>query len=63
MERALLRLQQELRFDLEVFDVDADPELDARYDERVPVLEGDGFELCQYFLDESAVRAHLSNFR
>lgn len=63
MEQALARLQRELRFDLEVLDVDGDPALEAKYDELVPVLEGDGKELCRCFLDESAVRAHLMNFR
>lgn len=63
MEEALTGLQREFRFDLEVLDVDADPVLEARFDERVPVLEGDGKELCHYFLDEAAVRAYLLNFR
>ncbi|MGB7990052.1 MAG: glutaredoxin family protein [Candidatus Methylophosphatis roskildensis] len=63
MAEALLRLQGEFRFNLEVFDVDADPALEARFDERVPVLEGDGKELCHHFLDEAAVRAYLLNFR
>ena len=63
MEEGLARLQREVRFDLEIFDVDADPVLEARFDERVPVLEGDGKELCHYFLDEAAVRAYLANFR
>lgn len=56
-------LQRELCFDLEVFDVDADPALEARFDERVPVLEGNGKELCHYFLDAAVVRAYLLNFR
>ena len=63
MEEALTRLQREFRFDLEVFDVDADPALEALFDERVPVLEGDGKELCHHLLDEAAVRAYLLNFR
>lgn len=63
MEQGLVRLQRDLRFDLEVFDVDSDPGLEARFDERVPVLEGAGKELCRHFLDEAAVRAYLSDFR
>ncbi len=63
MEEGLLRLQIELRFDLEVLDVDADPQLEARFNERVPVLECDGKELCHYVLDAAAVRAYLSDFR
>lgn len=63
MEAALAHLQHEFRFDLEILDVDSDPALEARFDERVPVLEGAGKELCHYFLDETAVRAYLLNFR
>lgn len=46
-----------------VVDVDADPALVARYDELVPVLvaEPAGTELCHYFLDEAALRRHLSH--
>jgi hypothetical protein len=47
-------------FDLEVLDVDADPALEERYDELVPVLLHDGHELCHYFLDVSKVRDYLS---
>ena len=63
MEAALIRLQAEFQFDVTILDVDADPALEARFDERVPVLEGAGTELCHYFLDEAAVRAYLLNFR
>ncbi|HTR10418.1 MAG TPA: glutaredoxin family protein [Paraburkholderia sp.] len=44
---------------LDVIDVDSDPELQARYDELVPVLVCDGIELCHYRLDEARVRAAL----
>ena len=51
-------------FTVELIDVDADPELVARYDELVPVLAGvrDGqpaVQLCHYFLDVDAVRGFL----
>jgi len=43
-------------YELDVIDVDADPQLVARYDELVPVLAGpDGAQLCHYFLEEAAV--------
>lgn len=51
-----------LPFSVDVVDVDADPQLVARFDELVPVLFGenlDGPELCHYFLDEAALRRHL----
>lgn len=51
-------------FEIEVLDVDADPELEAKYNELVPVLvDGEGLELCHYFLDAAKVREYLSTFR
>jgi hypothetical protein len=45
-------------------DVDADPALEARYGELVPVLlQGDvegGVELCHYALDAARVRAAIN---
>jgi hypothetical protein len=50
-------------FDLDVVDVDADPVLEAKYDELVPVLvDGEGRELCHYFLDSAKVREYLGAF-
>ena len=40
-------------------DVDAFPELEAEWSEKVPVVLAGGRELCHYFLDEAAVRAHF----
>ena len=60
MEMALNELKYELDFELVVVDVDADPELVARFDELVPVLVDDhGVELCHYFLDAHKVRESL----
>jgi thioredoxin reductase (NADPH) len=48
------------RFDVEVVDVDADPILEAKYNELVPVLvDGEGRELCHHFLDAAKVREYL----
>lgn len=48
-------------FSIAVVDVDADPVLEAKYDERVPVLVDDeNRELCHYFLDAAKVRAYLT---
>ena len=48
-------------FDVDVIDVDADPALEERFNELVPVLYGrlDEPELCHYFLDEAAVRRYI----
>jgi len=63
MLAALLALRGEpgmSDFEIEEFDVDADPALEAQYDELVPVLtDGDGRELCHYFLDVPKVREYL----
>ena len=56
---ALKPLQNELGFEVEVLDVDASPELEAAWSEKVPVVLAGGLELCHYFLDEAAVRAHF----
>ena len=54
-------------YTVDVVDVDADPELVARYDELVPVLLGqkDGddepVQLCHYHFDPVALRAFLAS--
>jgi len=63
MEAGLEALQREFRFNLEILDVDAFPVIEALYDEKVPVLVGGDREICHHFLDRSAVRAYLLNFR
>lgn len=55
-------------FTVELLDVDADPTLEARYDELVPVLVGGAGtggekQLCHYHLDPAAVRAYLAEIR
>ncbi len=63
MEAALQPLLDEFGVGLQVLDVDADPELEAKYDELVPVLLLGEEELCHYFLDEAKVRAVLARIR
>ncbi|HEY2020305.1 glutaredoxin family protein [Paraburkholderia sp.] len=60
MRAALEPLLAEFGAQLTVIDVDTDPLLEARYNERVPVLVCDGAELCHYHLDETRVRAALT---
>ncbi|MFZ2855185.1 MAG: glutaredoxin family protein [Rhodocyclaceae bacterium] len=60
MEAALAPLAAEFGAEVEVIDVDADPQLEALYNELVPVLLHEGRELCHYFLDEAKVRDYLS---
>lgn len=63
MLAALESLRGEFSFEVAVVDVDADPALEAKYNELVPVLEAEGKELCHYFLDEAKVREYLGVFR
>jgi len=58
----LTPLAQELGWSVRVFDVDDDPELEARWDELVPVVLADETVLCFYHLDESAIRAYCGRF-
>ena len=59
MLQALRGLQPRLGFGLQLVDVDRDPELLWRYDERVPVLSHGDREICHYRLDEAALREVL----
>lgn len=63
MEAALAPLAEEFRASVRVFDVDADPALEERYNELVPVLLHGDTELCHYFLDEPKVREYLAGIR
>lgn len=63
MELALQPLLDEFSATLRVVDVDADPQLEARYDELVPVLLHGEVELCHYFLDEAKTREYLARIR
>lgn len=57
-------LRHELGFNIEIEDVDSRPDWQRRYGTRVPVLESpDGLSLCEYHLDEPAVREWLQSAR
>lgn len=56
----LQALQSEFDFELVVLDVDADAELEAKYDELVPVLLAGETQLCHWHLDLAKVRAYLT---
>ena len=60
MRNDLALFSEELRFELRVVDIDTDPELRARHDTRVPVLEYANREICNYFLDPVALRSALA---
>jgi thioredoxin reductase (NADPH) len=56
-------LQEELRFTVDVIDVDHNPALEARYGDLVPVLTAGDRELCHYHLDVDRVRAYFAENR
>jgi glutaredoxin len=51
--------QAELGFELELVDIGADPELEARYRAHLPVVEIDDEQAFTYFVDPDALRARL----
>ncbi|MBP6115543.1 MAG: glutaredoxin family protein [Neisseriaceae bacterium] len=61
MQAQLQALQAEFDFELVVLDVDADPALEALYDELVPVLLAGDEQLCHWHLDLAKVRAYLTD--
>ncbi|NJD24586.1 MAG: glutaredoxin family protein [Betaproteobacteria bacterium] len=63
MEVALAPVAAEAGVSVRVLDVDADPALEARYDEWVPVLLHGDVELCHYHLDTAKVREYLAQIR
>jgi glutaredoxin len=61
---AVLRgLQAELGFTLRELDISADDALHRAYFERIPVVEMDGEELCEYVVEEALVRERLESRR
>jgi thiol-disulfide isomerase/thioredoxin len=63
MIEQLRLLQARTGFRFEVRDVDDDPDLEARFGERVPVILAGEEELCHYRLDVPALNAWLGKFR
>lgn len=63
MEVALAPLAAEFGATVTVLDVDADPVLEEKYDELVPVLLHGNIELCHYFLDAPKIREYLAEIR
>ena len=62
---ALQNLQAQVSFVFQVIDIDSDPELVARYGDKIPVLMSsqNGQEICHYFLDLAALDDYLAEFR
>ncbi len=48
-------------FEIDIVDIDADPVLESRYNDRVPVLLAGDDEICHYHLDATALDAYLAS--
>jgi len=60
---ALKGLQEEFSFELHERDISDDEALHRAYFDRIPVVELDGEELCEYFVQEALVRERLESRR
>ena len=61
MLAAIEPVRLEFGFDLEVVDVDADAELERRFNEAVPVLMHGQRELARWRLDPAVLRAYMAD--
>ena len=57
---ALERVRDRIAFDLHEVDITTEPELEARYRERIPVIAVNGAELFDYHVDERALEQRLA---
>ena len=60
-ERVLAAVRVEVPFELEEIDIAADPELERRYRERIPVVAVDGEEAFTYFVHPDGLRRRLAS--
>jgi hypothetical protein len=58
-ERALEVVREVCGDDVELVDIGGDRALEARYRERIPVVELDGEPVFTYFVDADALRRRL----
>ena len=56
----LREAQPELGFELELVDIDGDPELEAMHREHLPVVEIDGKRAFTHFVEPGALRERLA---
>jgi len=59
-EEVLRQLGRKICFDLELVDIERDPELRSRYWDRVPVVAVDGKEVAAAPFDEGRLRGVLT---
>ncbi|MDR0564793.1 MAG: glutaredoxin family protein [Azoarcus sp.] len=54
---ALTPIAQQYGWHIKEIDIDQAPELEAQWDEQIPVLLADGVEICRHRLNTDAVHA------
>jgi glutaredoxin len=57
--RVLERVRSDAPFELEEIDITADPELERRYREKIPVVAVEGEEAFTYWVPPDALRRRL----
>lgn len=60
MISGLRLLQAGCHFEIDIVDVDSDPELERRYGEKVPVLAYGDTEICHYRLEPAVISEYLA---
>jgi Glutaredoxin-like domain (DUF836) len=63
MEKALLASRATHDFELEIVDIDSDPQLVARFGELIPVLMAGESQICCYHLDRKAFDAYFQKIQ
>jgi glutaredoxin len=58
--RVIVQVRDDVAFDLDEVDISADPELERRYRERIPVVAVDGEEAFTYFVHPDGLRRRLA---
>ena len=53
------RNRNQVEFEIDVIDIDADTGLESKYGDKVPVLLRGEREICHYFLDETKLAAEF----
>ena len=54
------RNRNQVEFEIDVIDIDADTGLESKYGDKVPVLLRGDSEICHYCLDETKLAAEFT---
>lgn len=62
MQQLLIPYQESHRIELELINVDRDPQIKGRYGELIPVLtDSQNNEICHYFFDKQTFERYLDD--